>query len=244
MNAQEVIVQTKDWSFHGHTIHLELWPGRVFVPTTTSELIADQISVRPGETVIDLGCGSGFFAVLAAKMGAKRVFALDLHKEACDLTRRNAALNGVADRVDCRQGDLFSSLNGLAADMIINDVSGVADALARCSGWFPDPVPTGGPDGAEPTVRMFQSVRNHLAPKGRLIFPVISLANEQRILDASHRAFTDIRLVCEKRLPLPPSINPEIAPLQKMVSDGIVRLIKKGSRWLWMLRIYEARNAG
>ena len=242
MTTQETAAHTKEWTIHGRTIRLELWPGRVFVPTTTSELIADQFASCAGETVVDLGCGSGFFAVLAAKMGAKRVFALDIHKEACDLTRRNAEKNGVADRIDCRQGDLFDSLNGLVVDTIIDDVSGVADALARRSGWFPEPVPTGGPDGADSTVRMFQSVRQHLAPNGRLIFPVSSLANEQRILDAARQTFNDVRLVFEKRLPLPASISPETPPLRQLISDGIGRLIKKGSRWLWELRIYEARN--
>lgn len=175
-------------------------------------------------------------------MGAKRVYALDLHKEACELTRRNAEKNGVGERVDCREGDLFDSLKGLTADTIIDDVSGVADALARRSGWFPEPVPTGGPDGADSTVRMFQSARRHLTPNGRLIFPVISLANEQRILDAARQAFNEVRLVLEKRLPLPASISPETPPLSDLVSEGIVRLIKKGSRWLWELRIYEART--
>jgi len=243
LTVQETSVVTKDWTIHGHTIHLELWPGRVFVPTTTSELIADQFGSCAGETVIDLGCGSGFFSVLAAKMGARRVYALDVHKEACELTRRNAEKNGVADRIDCRQGDLFESFKDLIADTIIDDVSGVAEALARRSGWFPEPVPTGGPDGADPTVRMFQSVRKHLAKNGRLIFPVISLANEHRILEAARQAFRNVHLVFEKRLPLPASISPETPPLRQLVSDGIVRLVKKGSRWLWELRIYEARNA-
>jgi hypothetical protein len=151
-------------------------------------------------------------------------------------------MNGVADRIDCRQGDLFDSLNGLVVDTIIDDVSGVAEALARRSGWFPEPVPTGGPDGADPTVRMFQSVRQHLVPNGRLIFPVISLANEKRILDAARKTFKEVRMVFEKQLPLPASISPEAPPLDQLISDGIVRLMKKGSRWLWELRIYEARN--
>ena len=73
MATQETSVETKDWTIHGHSIRLELWPGRVFVPTTTSELIAEQFGSCAGETVIDLGCGSGFFAVLAAKMGATRL---------------------------------------------------------------------------------------------------------------------------------------------------------------------------
>ena len=232
----------KFWSFYGHNIGLELWPGKVFIPTTTSELIARQFQGCAGETVVDLGCGSGFFAILAAKIGAKKVYALDLLEDACELTRLNAKKNAVSDKVDCRQGDLFAPLNGVVADTIINDVSGITESLARFSGWFPAPIPTGGKDGSEAAVRMFKTVPGYLAPKGRLIFPVLSLSNEKRILEAAHQAFGDVRLVINKWFPLPPALIQPESPFHDLLSTGAIRAVKKGSRWLWELRIYEARR--
>jgi len=79
----------KSWSIGGIDFSLELWPGRVFVPTTVSEVMAQYLSAMPKETVvIDMGCGSGFFAVLAARLGAIKVYAVDVTVDAVELTKK------------------------------------------------------------------------------------------------------------------------------------------------------------
>lgn len=227
------------WQFHGQTVTLELWPGRVFVPTSTSEVLASWIRFEPGATTVDLGCGSGLFAILMARMGAGRVHALDAQTEACELTRRNAKRNGQAGRIDCRVGHLFDPLGPLAADLIVNDVSGVADAIARRAGWFPDTVPTGGEDGADLAVAMFNGVRRHLRPCGRVLFPVISLSDENRILEAAHAAFSRVELLEARRFPLAPAVT-SAPSFQDLLEAGTIRAIRRGSRWVWELRVFEA----
>lgn len=227
------------WQFHGQTVSLELWPGRVFVPTTTSEVLASLIRFEREAVTVDLGCGSGLFAILMARMGAKRVYALDAQDEACALTRLNAERNGLADRIDCRRGHLFDPLGPLAADLIVNDVSGVADAIARRAGWFPDTVPTGGEDGADLAVAMFADVRRYLRPHGRLLFPVISLSNEERILQAARAAFERVDPLEARRFPLAPSVT-SAPSFQHLLDNGTIRAMRRGSRWLWELRVFEA----
>lgn len=48
---------------------------------------------RPGQTVLDVGTGTGILAIAAAKLGAKSVFACDTDVDAIKIARENAVLN-------------------------------------------------------------------------------------------------------------------------------------------------------
>jgi len=229
-------------SLCGVEFALELWPD-VFAPTSTSELLADTLDVQPGEVVIDLGCGSGFFSILAAKRGASKVYAVDIMPRAVELTLRNAERNGVTFCVEAFVGSLFEPLPSVQADLVIDDVSGIAEETARATPWYPPPIPSGGPDGAEPTVAMLHQAPHHLLPHGRLVFPVLSLANEQRILAEAKRMFAELRLRAQRLFPIPQTLQEALKHLKEHLSAGALRLIQRGSRLCWQLRIFEARMA-
>jgi ribosomal protein L11 methyltransferase len=59
-----------------------------------------------GATVLDVGSGSGILAVTAARLGAARVFAVDIDPIAVEATTLNARRNHVARRVLAREGSL------------------------------------------------------------------------------------------------------------------------------------------
>jgi ribosomal protein L11 methyltransferase len=52
-------------------------------------------TLRGGESVLDYGCGSGILAIAAAKLGARRIVAVDLDPQALEATAANARANGV-----------------------------------------------------------------------------------------------------------------------------------------------------
>lgn len=51
-----------------------------------------------GKTLIDYGCGSGILGITALKLGAKHVYALDIHPQAAIATRQNAENNGLTEK--------------------------------------------------------------------------------------------------------------------------------------------------
>ena len=219
---------------------LELWPD-VFRPTSTSAMLAESLDVQPGEVVIDLGCGSGFFSILAAKRGAAKVYAVDVMPQAVALTKRNAARNGVASRIEAFTVSLFQPLGDVRADLIVDDVSGIAEDVARVTPWYPAAIPSGGPDGAEPTVAMLREAPQHLLPNGRLVFPIISLANEQRILAEAQRVFAQVQLRAQRLFPIPAMLQGALERLRISLQSGILRLVRRGSRLCWQLRVFEVR---
>ncbi len=89
-------------------------PGQAFGtgahPTTRLCLAALEDMLEPGMVVGDLGCGSGILSVAAARLGARQVLAVDVDPLAVEATLRNAQANGVAQRVQVREGGLQSLL--------------------------------------------------------------------------------------------------------------------------------------
>jgi len=124
------------------------------------------------------------------------------------------------------------------ANVLIGDVSGIPDAIAKESGWFED-VPAGGPTGAELPAKFLRSIGDTLAMGGRLYLPTGTIQHEQAILDAAHEIFGDhMRPVLEREFPLPDLVARSKA-VARMMKEGLVSFRQRGSRWLWQLRIWR-----
>lgn len=226
------------WEGRGGPFTILLAPS-VFAPTHTSKEVAEGLVVNQGETVIDVGCGSGVLSFVASRLGARRVYGTDANPQAVALARRNAERLGLQSSVDLRTGSLFEPLEGIQADVVIGDVSGVPDDIAAVSDWFPGGF-SGGPTGAEVPVAMLEASRPHLRPGGRLYLPTGSIQDEGAVLRAARRIFGDgrMRQLRERLLPLPAKIS-ETAVVRRLMDSGVVNFIRRGSRLLWELRIWE-----
>jgi len=87
--------------------------------------------LRPGDRVIDLGSGSGILAIAAIKLGAARAIGVEIDPEANEVASRNAARNGVSDRVEFLEGDAgtLAQLVGPADLLLSNILRAVNTAL-------------------------------------------------------------------------------------------------------------------
>ncbi len=81
-------------------------------------------AVRPGSVVLDIGTGTGIFAVLAHQFGARRVIAVEPN-DSIQIAREIAADNGCADAIEFHQ--ILSTELELneQADVVISDLRGV-----------------------------------------------------------------------------------------------------------------------
>jgi protein arginine N-methyltransferase 1 len=90
---------------------------------TATYLAAIRAVVRPGDTVIDLGTGSGVLAVGAAQAGAGRVYAIESSGMA-ELAARVFAANGLADRVTLVRGRSTQITPPEPADVLVSEIIG------------------------------------------------------------------------------------------------------------------------
>lgn len=236
-------VETSEIEWKGRTgpFSLLVRPG-VFSPTSTSRTLADALEITPDDVVIDVGCGSGVLAFVAANLGARKVYGCDLSGPAVEMAVRNGERLGLDDKCEFRQGDLLEPMRDVRASVLIGDVSGIPDDLAAVSGWFQD-VPAGGPTGAELPRALLESIGDTLQPGGRLYLPTGTLQDERAILAAARRVFGDnIEPVLERTFPLPDLVATATATA-RLMKEGLLKLHQRGSRLLWELRVWRCVRA-
>jgi SAM-dependent methyltransferase len=94
------------------------------------ELLGD-LHLRGSETVIDMGCGRGAVLLMAARLVPDgRAVGIDLWRTAeqsgnrLEVTRRNAELEGVADRVELHTGDMRAMpFADASADVVVSSLA-------------------------------------------------------------------------------------------------------------------------
>ena len=101
-----------DFDADGRSV-LSLDPGMAFGtgshPTTRMCLEYIDDFVKDGDSVVDLGCGSGILSIAALILGAKDAIAVDIDPIAETIAYENAALNGIGkDRYTVLTGDVLT----------------------------------------------------------------------------------------------------------------------------------------
>jgi len=207
-------------------------------PSVLSVLLAEVVDVDEGDDVISLGCGCGLLSIVAAKLGAGRVFGVDTSGDVVTVASRNAARLGISDRTTFLRGDLFKPLPlGLKAEVIIGDVPGLPDGLVERSGWLRGRW-GGGPGGSELPIRMLQAAKERLKAGGRLFLPTGGLQNEGAILKAARSAYGKLTQLTERTFTVPRALA-DTPALVRLVREKAVDLKEKGSRLLWKARVWE-----
>lgn len=104
---------------------ITLDPGMAFGtgthPTTNLTLQALEVSLRGGETVLDVGTGSGVLSIASKHFGAKDVYAYDLDEVAVRAAKENMDLNPVAADVHVSANDLLKGVT-IEADVIVANI--------------------------------------------------------------------------------------------------------------------------
>lgn len=116
----------------GEDIIIDLDPGMAFgtgTHATTSMCIKYlEELVKPGDTVFDVGTGSGILAIAASKLGAEDLQAADYDPVAVKVAVENIEKNHEADKIKVFQSDLLAGFQG-QADLIIANI--IADIIIR-----------------------------------------------------------------------------------------------------------------
>ncbi len=141
---------------------LSLDPGMAFGTGTheTTVLCLRLLDryVNRGDTIADVGCGTGILSIAALLLGAEKATAIDLDTNAVRVAQENARLNGVEDRMQVIHGNLLDKVQG-RYDIITANI--IADAI----------------------ISLTQHIRDYLNPDGIFISSGIILERLPEVLE-------------------------------------------------------------
>jgi 16S rRNA G1207 methylase RsmC len=189
--------ETQTYQIGRHKIILSL-PEGVAPVSPYSLLLAENIPDLTGQSVVDVGSGSGFLAILAMLQGATRVYLLDTYDSAIALAFENA------ERNDVRKGLTHLPVG---ASIIPLPEGERVNLILSNPAQLPLPRPEranspfyAGPEGRSMIDEIIKDASHKLLPSGRLLITHNSMANLPKSLRLLESLGMHHRIVAEQRL--------------------------------------------
>lgn len=142
---------------------IEIDPGMAFGTGTheTTSLCIKMMEkyIKEGDSVLDVGCGSGILSIAAALLGSKNVLGVDIDPLAVQVSKENIDLNKVGKTVKSQYGDLTKGIDFKANILVANLMADLVKLLSK-------------------------DVGKHLYPKGIYISSGILVEKEVEVAEA------------------------------------------------------------
>ena len=215
-----------------------------FIPTGTSDLIIESVikNLKIKGKVLDLGAGSGYVGLKLLNVFKDKfnLFASDIEKSSIQIIKYNAKIN--KKKIIVKTGSLFKPWKNYKFNFIINDVSGISEDVAKISPWFKNVSCKSGKDGTKLTVKIIKESKKFLDKKGIICFPILSFANENKVLETVKKNFKYVKKIGYKEWLLPKEMMSEILMLESLKKKGYINFKKKFGLVIWATKVYIAYN--
>ncbi|SDP55190.1 release factor glutamine methyltransferase [Rhodoferax sp. OV413] len=160
-----------------------------FWPFTDSKPLVKNFRVQSGESVLDVGTGSGVIAIFSCYQGAGKVVGVDINPAAIKSAKHNLKMHGFEKVMKVVKSDLFENIADQKFDVITANIpfrdKFAHDVVARAQ-WDTD---------FQTNTRFFAEVVNHLNPGGRIYFIHSNFGETDRIKKLAKAAGLSVKAI-------------------------------------------------
>ena len=153
----------------------------VYIPSDDTFLLAENLEIKEGQSVLEIGTGSGLVSMYASLL-TDNVTATDINYNALELAEKNFKLNNIAT-IRLEFGDLFEPIKNEKFDVILFNTpylpTDSEDIINDDLNYAFD----GGLDGRNVIERFLNEAPNHLNDNGIIQMIQSSLSDTEKTLD-------------------------------------------------------------
>lgn len=162
---------------------------RVFKGSTDTEVLCENMPIKKGDDVWDIGTGTGLIAFAAKKKGARYVLATDLNPDAVKNTKKNSGLLKL--KVDVKLADVFGNINKKFDLITFNPpfTDGRPKQRHHISFWDP---------GHKTTKKFFEGLHEHLKSGGTACIVWSSFGDTRKLKEIARESGYGLKQIEKK----------------------------------------------
>ncbi|WP_432645006.1 HemK2/MTQ2 family protein methyltransferase [Methanobrevibacter sp.] len=153
----------------------------VYIPAEDSYLLAENLQIKKGQSVLEIGTGSGIVAMYASRL-TDNITVTDINFDACELARKNFEANSIKT-IEILFGNLFEPVKNRKFDVILFNTPYLPTEEGEVLDDTINYAFDGGLDGRKVIDMFLNEVKNHLNDGGMVQMIQSSLSGNEETVE-------------------------------------------------------------